>query len=105
MLQVARHRLIVCELVVVILTIIPRGGLFAANFTREIIIFQDNTPPLVQQTIVNNLEVKLGASIIHGLSFINGLAMQFPLNNLTLIHQTLQNNNVNFYADLVGLMD
>jgi len=94
-----------CVLVVVILIIIPRGGLFAVDFTRGIILFKDNTLQAVKDAIVTHLTSFLGASIIHNLSFINGLAMQFPLNNLTLIHQTLQNNNVDVYADLVGLMD
>src|SRR5882724_1856096 len=118
MLRVTRHRLIMCVLVVVILIIIPRGGLFAVDFTRGIILFKDNTLQAVKDAIVTHLTSFLGASIIHNLSFINGLSMQFPLNNQGEIDQSIldylalvsinliviDTQNV-VYDDLVGLMD
>ncbi len=103
MLRVARNRLIVCVLVVVTFIITPRGGLFAAGFSRKIVIFTDGTLLADQEEIVTNL----GGQIIHVLSFINALAVQFPLNNLTLILLSLLNNLsvVDVFDDLVGLMD
>ena len=108
MLRVARHRWIVCVLVVVIfiITIItPRGAPFAATAdpARQIVIFVDGTSLAAQNLIVT----LLGGQIIHVLSLINALAVQFPLANLTTILQSLLSNPsvVGVFADLVGIID
>jgi len=95
-------------LVVVILIITPQGAPFAATAdpARQIVIFVDGTPQWLQEQIV----MLLGGpqtQIIHVLSLINALAVQFPLSNLTTIDQSLLSNPsvVGVYADLVGLID
>ena len=95
MLRVARHRLIVCVLIMVILIIIPRGGLFAATTdpSRKIVTFVDGTSLTDQVAIVTtplpgcapNTTCKV--QILHVLSFINTLAVQYPLASLIILDQ------------------
>ena len=89
MLRIARHRWTVCVLVVVILIITPRGGLFAAttNPYRKILIFVDGTSLAQQRAIVTLLDPQV--QILHELTLINGLAVQFSLLvNLTTVVQS-----------------
>ena len=79
MLRIARHRWTVCVLGVVIFIITPRGGLFAAttNPYRKILIFVDGTSLAQQRAIVTLLDPQV--QILHELTLINGLAVQFSL--------------------------
>jgi subtilisin family serine protease len=97
MLRVTRTRSIVCGLVVLIL-IIPRGGLFAAtaDSSRKIVTFVDSISLTDQLAIVTNpllgcnKNTTCKVQILHELSFINALAVQYPnADPLTLIQIVL----------------
>src|SRR5262245_48331809 len=103
MLRVARHRWTVCVLVVVILIITLPGGPFAATAdpTRQIVMFVNGTALATQEQLVTSL----GGQILHELTLINALAVQFPLVNLTTILQSLLSNPlvVGAYQDDIAI--
>src|SRR5262245_53479940 len=89
--RVTRTRSIVCGLIGVIL-LVPRGGPFAAiaDPSRKIVTFVDGTSLTDQLRIVTNPlppivcnpNTTCKVQILHELSFINALAVQYP--NATL---------------------
>src|SRR5882724_10532717 len=94
MLRVTRTRSIVCGLVVVIL-ILPRGGPLAAtpDPSRKIVTFVEGASLTDQLAIVTNpllgcnLNTTCKVQILHELSFINALAVQYPNANLIILVQ------------------
>jgi len=95
-------------LAVVIFIITPRGGLFAAtvNPYRKIAIFVDGTSLDQQRSIVILLDPQV--QILHELTLITGLAVQFsPLVDLTTIVQSLLSNPKvqGVYDDAIAIKD
>jgi subtilisin family serine protease len=92
-------------LVVVSLIITPRGGPFAATAdpTRRIVLFGAGTSLATQEQLVT----ALGGQILHELTLINALAVQFSLGNLTTILQSLLSNPtvVGVYDDSIAMQD
>ena len=108
MLRLARHKRTVSVLAVVIFIITPRGGLFAAtvNPYRKIAIFVDGTSLDQQRSIVILLDPQV--QILHELTLITGLAVQFsPLVDLTTIVQSLLSNPKvqGVYDDAIAIKD
>src|SRR6266702_785929 len=96
--RVARTRSIVYGLVGVTFIITPRGGLFAATTdpSRKIVTFVSETSLTDQLAIVTNPllgcnpNTTCNVKILHELSFINALAVQYPnADPLTLIQIVL----------------
>jgi subtilisin family serine protease len=55
------------------------GQVFAAGGRKQIVVFQDGTPLLVQlQAVAGSPPVVPGSTVVHTLSFINALAIVLP---------------------------